>query len=127
MYLQLFSREHRNLSAPSFIETNSGAFKLFDLMGFAIANQIRDQIDGKSQAELMDRMIREDMPDLTGGITFVGSDRHASYFDSDSWQKYLRRIFRNMGWTPPDKHPGIKAPAQPLPKSNIASLKMAAE
>lgn len=124
MYLQLFSREHRNLSAPSFIETNSGAFKLFDLMGFAIANQIRDQIDGKPQAALMDRMIREDTPDLTGGIRFVASDRHASYFDSDSWQKHLKGIFRKMGWTPPDKHPGIKEPAQ---KSNISNFKIAAE
>jgi cation diffusion facilitator CzcD-associated flavoprotein CzcO len=127
MYLQLFSREHRNLTAPSFIETNSGAFKLFDLMGFAIANQIKDQIDGKPQAVQMDRMIREDTPDLTGGIRFVASDRHASYFDSDAWQTYLRGIFRKMGWTQPDKHPGITAPVQLHQKSNIHVLRIAAE
>ena len=126
MYLQLFSREHRNLSAPSFIETNSGAFKLFDLMGFAIANQIKDQIDGKPQATLMDSMIREDRPDLTGGISFVASDRHASYFDSDTWQKYLKGIFRTMGWTMPDKHPGIKAPAR-RETSSTNVFNMAAE
>jgi hypothetical protein len=109
MYLQLFSREHQNLFAPSFIETNSGAFKLFDLMSFAIANHIKDRIDGKPQAEVMARMIREDEPDLTGGIRFVASDRHASYFDSDAWQKYLKKIFGKMGWTLPDHHPAIVA------------------
>lgn len=121
MYLQLFSREHRNLTAPSFIETNSGAFKLFDLMAFAIANQIKDQIEGRPQAAAMARMIREDNPDLTGGIRFVASDRHASYFDSDTWQTYLKGIYRKMGWTPPDKHPGIKAP-QPRDREASAQI-----
>ncbi|ESW61847.1 MAG: monooxygenase [Rhodobacter sp. CACIA14H1] len=127
MYLQLFSREHRNLTAPSFIETNSGAFKLFDLMAFAIANHIKDQIDGKPQAAQMARMIREDAPDLTGGIRFVASDRHASYFDSDSWQKYLKGIFRKMGWTLPDRHPAVTTNTPPKPGSNVTSFKIAAE
>jgi hypothetical protein len=107
LYLQMFSREHKNLSALSFIETNSGAFKLFDMMAFAIANMVRDQIDGSERASVLARLIREDNPDLTGGIRFVQSDRHASYFDSDTWQAYLKRLFRKMEWVQPTEHPSI--------------------
>ncbi|WP_222422647.1 flavin-containing monooxygenase [Rheinheimera sediminis] len=107
MYLQLFSREHKNLLAPSFIETNSGAFKLFDLMAFAIANHLNDQLQGKPQAKWLAEMIQRDEPDLTGGIDFVKSDRHAAYFDSKTWQNYLKKIYRTMGWTLPTEHPAV--------------------
>ena len=127
LYLQLVSREHRNLYAPSFIETNSGAFKLFDLMAFAIANQTRDQIDGRPQALTMARMIREDAPDLTGGIRFVASDRHASYFDSHAWQTYLKGVFDRMGWTPPDRHPAVLEHRPHASRAEELSFGLAAE
>ena len=98
LYLQLFSREHSGLIAPSFVETNSGAFKLFDLMAFAAANHLADQQQGTPTAEKMSQMIAADRPDLSGGIRFVASDRHANYFDSDAWQAYMKRLFRRMGW-----------------------------
>ncbi len=107
LYLQLFSREHANLFSPSFIETNSGAFKLFDMMAFAIANHTRDQIDGTAGASKMAHMIAADDPDLTGGIKFIASDRHAAYFDSDTWQAYVKRVFKRLGWTLPTKDPAV--------------------
>ena len=63
------------------------------------------QVDAQPQALTMARMIREDAPDLTGGIRFVASDRDASYFDSRAWQTYLRGVFDRMGWTPPHRPP----------------------
>lgn len=100
LYLQMFSREHENLFAPSFIETNSGAFRLFDMMAFAMANHLKDQLEEAVAAAEMARLIREDRPDLSGGIRFVASERHAAYFDSDTWQTCLRKLYRRMGWRP---------------------------
>ena len=93
LYMQLFSREHENLFAPSFVETNSGAFKLFDVMGFAIAHYVQDLIKGHASAEKMAALIKTDHPDLTGGSKFVASDRHASYIDSRARQSHMKRLF----------------------------------
>lgn len=107
LYMQLFSREHKNLIALSFIETNSGAFKLFDKMAFAIAGHIRDQIECRPEARAFSELIKNDYPDLTGGIRLVSSDRHSSYFDSETWQAYLGRIYSRMGWVLPQRHAAI--------------------
>lgn len=126
LYLQMFSRKHPNLTALSFIETNSGAFKLFDLMAFAIANSVKDQVCGAPSAERLTRLIREDNPDLTGGINFVQSDRHASYFDSDTWQTYLKALFQKMGWTVPTDHPAIGSAPSVGPALKASNLSAAA-
>lgn len=127
LYMQLFSREHRNLFSPSFVETNSGAFKLFDIMAFAIANDLKDQQEDPGRAAKMAETIKTDHPDLTGGIKFVTSDRHSSYFDSDTWQAYMKRLFKKAGWKLPTEEqvvisgPSLKTPAP------LESIKIAAE
>ncbi len=110
LYLQMFSREHANLFAPSFLETNSGAFKLFDTMGLAMANYLHDQRAGAPTAARMAARIEQDRPDLSGGIRFVASDRHAGYFDSDTWQAYLRKLYRRMGWMLPEREIAAASP-----------------
>lgn len=98
MYLQVFNRDHRNLFGISQIETNSGAFKMFDQMAFLMANYLRDQTDGKPGAPAMDRRIAGPAPDLTNGIKFVASDRHQGYVNSDTYKVFLDKLTRKMGW-----------------------------
>lgn len=98
MYLQIFNRRHKNLFGISHIETNSGAFKMFDQMAFVIANYLRDQIDGKPTVAQMDRHVATDQPDLANGIRFIGSDRHQGYVNSDTYKKYLDKLSRSLGW-----------------------------
>lgn len=66
-----------------------------------------DQIGAKPQALTMARLIRADDPDLTAGVGFVASDRHASDFDSRAWRTHLRGVFDRMGWTPSDRRPAV--------------------
>ena len=127
LYMQLFSREHENLFAPSFVETNSGAFKLFDVMGFAIAHYVQDQINGHARAEKMAAMIKTDHPDLTGGIKFVASDRHSSYFDSHAWQSHMKRLFKQIGWTLPTDEPSVMSPSPMRSEFPVDPLPVAAE
>ncbi|KMW59670.1 monooxygenase, flavin-binding family [Candidatus Rhodobacter oscarellae] len=98
MHLQIFNRAHRNLFGISHIETNSGAFKMFDQMAFLIANYLRDQIDGAQSAGRMDAMITGPAPDLSGGIKFVASDRHQGYVDSDTFKRHLDKVSKSLGW-----------------------------
>ena len=39
-----------------------------------------------------------DSPDLSGGIHFVASDRHATYVEIDAYRKYMRRLRKKLGW-----------------------------
>ena len=84
LYLSVFSREHRGLCGVGFIETNSGAYRLFDLQAQLIAAYVQDG------SERFTRMIREDRPDLTAGLKFVASPRHTGYVDSGAYLKSSR-------------------------------------
>lgn len=102
LYLSVFSREHRGLCGVGFIETNSGAYQLFDVQAQIIASYIR------SGPERFTRMIREDRPDLSGGLKFVDSPRHTGYVDSGAYLKHATKLAREMGW-PTEGRPPVPA------------------
>lgn len=98
LYLAMFSREHRNLFGIGYLETNSSAYKLFDTQAFMIASYLKSQIDKPASAQQFERLIQNDHPDLSGGIRFVNSPRHAVYNDAHAFKTYLRKIRSGMGW-----------------------------
>ncbi|MEH0639302.1 NAD(P)/FAD-dependent oxidoreductase [Streptomyces bottropensis] len=98
LYLSSFSREHEGLFGVGFVETNSGAYQLFDSQAQLIASYIRDAGAGVPTAERFARRIRSDRPDLSGGLRFVDSPRHAGYVHSEAFVKYLGKVAEDMGW-----------------------------
>ena len=54
LYLSSFSREHEGLFGVGFVETNSGAYQLFDAQAQLIASFIRDAKAGLPTAERFD-------------------------------------------------------------------------
>lgn len=110
LYLSSFSREHRGLFGVGFIETNSGAYQLFDTQAQLIAGYVHDSRHGLPNAERFTQMIRNDRPDLTGGLKFVDSPRHTGYVDSATIVKHLGRIAARMGWRTEGQPPPVKSP-----------------
>lgn len=98
LYMNLFSREHPTLHALGFMETNGGAYKLFDEMADLIARTIMARAKGGAGAAQLDRLIATDKPDLTGGIKFVGSARHATYVEIDAYRKHMGKLRKRFGW-----------------------------
>lgn len=98
LYMNLFSREHPSLYALGFMETNGGAYKLFDEMADLIANTIMVRAKGSAAAKKLDGLIATDRPDLTGGINFVGSSRHATYVEIDAYRKHMGKLRKRFGW-----------------------------
>jgi hypothetical protein len=98
LYMNLFSREHPSLYALGFMETNGGAYKLFDEMADLIARTIALRAQAGEAARALDDWIAGDQPDLTGGIHFVASDRHATYVEIDTYRKHMSRIRKRFGW-----------------------------
>ncbi|MET8978286.1 NAD(P)-binding domain-containing protein [Streptomyces sp. NPDC004539] len=105
MYLNAFSRERHNLFGLGFLEVNSSAYTLFDRISQVMAQYLDDQSRRPDRAARFAKLVREDRPDLSGGIRFVGSDRHAAYVEIRAYRKYLRSLTRRLGWA--DMSPGM--------------------
>ena len=98
LYMNLFSREHPTLYALGFMETNGGAYKLFDEMADLIARAILLRVQGGEAARALDDLITGDRADLSGGIHFVASDRHATYVEIDAYRKHMSRVRKRFSW-----------------------------
>lgn len=81
-----------------FIETNSGAYRLFDSSARIVAGYIDDCLHHPEQARRFDELIERHHPDLTGGIRFIDSPRHRDYVDSTTLAKMYDRVLRQMHW-----------------------------
>ena len=104
LYMAIFSRENPRLYVMGFLETNNGAYGLFDDMADLLTRTIVARAEGGEAARAVDALIGSDRPDLSGGIHFIATDRHATYVDGPAYRKQLRRVRRRLGW--PELAPG---------------------
>ena len=117
LYLSSFSRDHEGLFGVGFVETNSGAYQLFDSQAQLIASFIGDARHGRPTAERFARMISSERPDLTGGLSFVDSPRHTGYVHSDAFVKYLGKVAAGLGW----RTAGLPPKATPVRREAVPS------
>jgi amino acid transporter len=97
LYLNVFSREHDSLYVLGFIEFADAAYKRFDEMAQLVVMDIRARETGTHKAEL-DQLKRHDTPDLSGGIRYLDSPRHANYVNSHAYQAYLEELRDRFDW-----------------------------
>ncbi|MEM8610260.1 MAG: NAD(P)-binding domain-containing protein [Myxococcota bacterium] len=97
LYLNIFSRSHRDLFCTGFLESNSGLFKLFDLMAHTIAQAVLARRDPAANTKFR-RRVEQHAPDLSGGIRYVESDRHANYVNIDAYRAALTDLCKRMEW-----------------------------
>ena len=98
LYMNLFSRETPDLYALGYMETNGGAYKLFDEMADLIVQTIKARAAGGEAGAKINKLITSDRPDLSGGINFVASDRHATYVEIDAYRKHMSKVHKQLGW-----------------------------
>lgn len=116
LYLSSFSREHSGLFGVGFVETNSGAYQLFDLQAQMIGSYLADQHARPDLARRFAARVRTDKPDLSGGIRFDASPRHRGYVDAVALKKYLHRIVREQGWDAAGAPPPAGLRSAPVPE-----------
>tara|TARA_R110000824_G_scaffold118960_18_gene272557 strand:- start:89110 stop:90483 length:1374 start_codon:yes stop_codon:yes gene_type:complete len=98
LYMNLFSRETPGLYALGYMETNGGAYKLFDEMADLITRTIVARAKGGDEARQINKLITTDRPDLSGGIKFVASDRHATYVEIDAYRAHMAKLRKELHW-----------------------------
>jgi cation diffusion facilitator CzcD-associated flavoprotein CzcO len=98
LYMNMMSRENPNLYVFGFLETNGGAYKMFDEMADVIARTIQTRAIGGPQADQLNAVVAADQPDLSGGIKFAKSARHSAYVDSATYFAKLKKLRTQFGW-----------------------------
>lgn len=119
LYMAIFSRENPGLYVMGYLETNSGAYRFFDDMADLLARVLVARAEGGEAARAVEQLIATDQPDLTGGIHFVGTDRHATYVDGKAYRKHLRRVRQRLGW--PELSPGCFEALRTSGRTNAAA------
>lgn len=103
MYLNAFARRP-GLFGVSYLEVNSSAYTLFDRVANLVASHLADLRDNPDRAARFREFVTHDRPDLSGGVRFVDSPRHANYVEVRAYRRNLRRVAKEMGW--PELKPG---------------------
>ncbi|MER7187359.1 NAD(P)/FAD-dependent oxidoreductase, partial [Streptomyces hyaluromycini] len=97
LYLNVFARELDSLYVLGFVEFADAAYRRFDEMAQLVVLDIRARETGVRKVEL-DELKRADQPDLTGGIPYLDSPRHANYVNSETYQTYLAKLRERFAW-----------------------------
>ncbi|GGX51277.1 flavin-binding monooxygenase [Tateyamaria omphalii] len=121
-YLHMFSRTNPQLFGLGFTETNGGIYKLFDSMADLIGRTILTMRDDAKAWTRLENRIRTHEPELSGGIRYIESDRHATYANIDALKDEFKALRKHMGWEAPKA--GYFKPVTPHP-TTPASLEVA--
>ncbi|PJZ45795.1 flavin-containing monooxygenase [Leptospira brenneri] len=118
LYLTLFNRNFENLYALGYMETDGGAYKMFDEMANLIASYIESKRKSDPSAIRFSKYIKSDTPPLNGNIHYLNTGRHSVYVNQVAYKNYRAKIQKKMGWK--ELSPGQ---FHFLKKSNQSSLK----
>jgi cation diffusion facilitator CzcD-associated flavoprotein CzcO len=102
-FMKIFNPKHPSLFINGYIETNGGAYKLFDDMAYLIARTIEAQRTDKAKAERIEQFINGAEPDLSGNVRYVSSNRHEGYTNSGAYSKAMQTMRKTFGWDAADE------------------------
>lgn len=97
-FLKIFNPKHPGMFINGFVETNGGAYKLFDEMALLIAHTVKAQSEDSPVANKVQQYINGPAPDLSGNVQYVESARHTGYTNSDAYRNAMKRMRKTMGW-----------------------------
>jgi len=98
LYMHLFSPQRHDLYGIGFAEADGGIYALFDEMADLIACAIRTSDGDDAGRARLEKLRREQSPDVSGGVSHVASDRHASYLHLPAYRKAAGKLRKRLGW-----------------------------
>ncbi|MEM7137361.1 MAG: NAD(P)-binding domain-containing protein [Myxococcota bacterium] len=129
LYLSSFHREFDNVCCLGLHQTDGGAYDFFALQADMMCNFILDQDGNPNRARAFHQLKASDRPDLSGGVQYVDSARHATYVKKAAFKRYCDKIMRKYDWSafgtsePPSTIGTDLRPAEPtVESSNSNSL-----
>jgi len=115
LYLSSLHREFDNVCCLGLHQTDGGAYDFFTLQADMMCNFILDQEQRPKQATKFHELKRNDRPNLSGGIHYVDSARHATYVKKSVFRAYSNKVMRKFGWKSFTEVPKPRARPDPAP------------
>lgn len=103
MFLKIFTRKHPNLFINGFVETNGGAYKMFDHTASLIAQTIAAQRDDPEKAQKIAHYLRRAEPDLSGNVSYVNTARHSGYTNNEAFRKAMAKMRKTCQLQEPEQ------------------------
>jgi Flavin-binding monooxygenase-like len=115
--LTCFSKKYPSLFTLGYAEINGALFPHAERLAQLVAEYAHALINDPSAASRFRELIVSSDWKLSGPHQLVNSPRHQGYADSDTLEKYTRRVFRQMAWSVPSAklYPMLGAPPRQLP------------
>jgi cation diffusion facilitator CzcD-associated flavoprotein CzcO len=98
LYLSSLHREFDNVCCLGLHQTDGGAYDFFTLQADMMCNFIVDQDQRPKRAAKFHELKKTDRPNLSGGIHYVDSPRHATYVKKSVFKAYSNKVMRKFGW-----------------------------
>jgi cation diffusion facilitator CzcD-associated flavoprotein CzcO len=105
LYLNVFHRDHPDLTFLGLFETDAAAFGLIGLQARLVAGYLAARgaagatpDDGSGALARFDRRRLSERPDLTGRRRYLNTPRHAYYVHHDTYRRVLEGALREAGW-----------------------------
>jgi hypothetical protein len=92
LFLNVFHPRHERLFVAGMIQPDSGAWGLADLQTQLVARYLAALDQAPARAARFRRALVATGPDLSGGIHYVGSPRHALEVEHFSYRRRLERL-----------------------------------
>lgn len=118
LYLSALHRKYDDLCCLGLHQTDGGAFDFFAMQADMMVGFLKDQRNRPELAARFSKRKASDRPDLSGGLRYVKSARHATYVKKAVFRRYCERIFAEYDWP----RYGL-AGERPTPKVSAAAQK----
>jgi hypothetical protein len=96
--LSSLHREYDNVCCLGLHQTDGGAYDFFTLQADMMCNFILDQEQRPKRAAKFHELKKNDRPNLSGGIHYVDSARHATYVKKSVFKAYSNKVMRKFAW-----------------------------
>lgn len=96
--LSAFNRHHPTLFSLGFLVTNAGVFEDFDRIANLIACYAMDRGAKPDRARKFEQIMVKFQDDLSAGLTFLPSARHATYVEHSAFREASENLRKTMGW-----------------------------
>ncbi len=120
LFLSSLHREYDNLACLGLHQTDGGAFDFFGMQADMMANYILDQAQNPTRAAKFKALKASARPDLTGGMNYVKSPRHATYVKKNVFAKYCQRLMKDFGWRSFGLERAVRASPIPQAEEQLA-------
>ncbi|KZY67176.1 hypothetical protein A3742_07845 [Oleiphilus sp. HI0071] len=102
-FMKMFNPKHPSLFINGYIETNGGAYKLFDDMAYLIAKTVETQLQDPEQAKKVQAFVEGREPQLGGKVHYVSSNRHQGYTNANAFKRAMKQMRNAFCWPEPSE------------------------